>query len=509
MLENLLIGVQTVIVPINLAFILGGVIIGQVVGILPGLGPVVTIAVLLPFMYHLDATPALMALCGIYYGSQFGGAISSILVNAPGTESAVITCLDGYPMAKKGRAGEALATAAMSSFVGGIIATILFIALAQGLSKLIVSFGAPEYLALMIFALICIAGISEGSSKSKVFVSICMGLAVGTVGMDIVTGTPRFNYGSFMLMDGIDFVVVAIGLYAFAEVLKNLRKKDERTEESTIAVQDKVKISFKQMVKFIPLWIRQGIIGFVLGVFPGIGAGTSTPLAYMMERGIDRKNPNWGEGEPKGVAAPECSNNACSIGALVPMLTMGIPGSGTAAIMLSAMMVLGVTPGPTLIKTNPSLFWGLAVSFLVGSLILLVVNLPLVKYCIKIVQLPPTFLFMSVWILAIVGAFSCNNRIFDVSLIFIFSLLSLAMNAAKFPLSPFLIATLLGDMIEKNLNRTAVMCHRNIIEFVSRPYVAVLLVMCVLVLVLPPIIKKISAKKDAKIAQAAGNAAEQ
>ena len=353
MFSNLAMGFSVALTPLNFLFALCGVIIGQIVGILPGLGPIVTIAVLLPFTYNLDPVPALMAFSGIYYGSQFGGAISAILVNAPGTEAAIITAMEGYPMARKGKVGLALATAAISSFVGGIFGTVLLTVFSQQLASLVINFAAPEYLALMIFALICISGLTEGTTFPKCCMSICIGLMIGTVGLDKVTSTQRYTFGILNLYEGISFVILAIGMFAFAEVLRNLRRMKEH-EVQKIVIDDKVKISFKEWKRILPTQLRSSLSGFFIGVLPGVGSTTSTPLAYLTEKAIDPKG-DWGNGEIKGVAAGESSNNSCAMGALVPLLTMGIPGSGTTAIMLSAFMILGISPGPLLFTNQPDL----------------------------------------------------------------------------------------------------------------------------------------------------------
>lgn len=493
LLSNLLLGLSVAIKPMNLLFCFGGVMIGQIIGILPGLGPIVTIAVLLPFTYNLDTIPALMALSGIYYGSQFGGAISAILVNAPGTESAIITATEGYPMARKGQAGLALATAAVSSFTGGIIGAVLMVLLSEPLNIFVIKFAAPEYLALMIFAMICISGLTEGTTFLKCCMSICIGLMIGTIGMDTVTGNVRYTFGLIGLYEGISFVILAIGLFAFAEVLRNL-KRDAGDGFGKITITEKVTISFRQWAKLFPTQLRASISGFFIGVLPGVGSTTSTPLAYMMEKAID-KNGQWGKGEIKGVAAGESSNNSCAIGALVPLLSMGIPGSGTTAIMLSSFMILGVQPGPLLYIQQPDLAWGLIVSFFIGTTMLLIINLPLVKYCAKIVELPNEILFTSVLLLATVGAFSVSQRWFDVELMLIFSFLGLLFSKIKFPLTPCLVAMLLGDLMEANLARTVVICDHNVITYLSRPIVMFFTIAAIFVAAFPRVSRMIRHRK--------------
>lgn len=492
--SNLLMGLQVALTPINFLFAFGGVVIGQIVGILPGLGPIVTIAVLLPFTYNMDPTAAIMAFSGIYYGSQFGGAISAILVNAPGTEAAIITALEGYPMAKKGQAGKALATAAVSSFVGGIVGTVLLTLLSGPMTKMVIVFAAPEYLALMVFALVCISGFSENTTLSKCCFSICVGAAIGTIGLDGTTGTARLVFGNRNLYEGISFVILAIGMFAFAEVMRNLNRADSKHKKESIRVDGKVKLSFGELKNIFPTQIRSALSGFFIGVLPGVGSTTSTPLAYLAEKNLYKEG-NWGNGEIRGVAAGEASNNSCAMGALVPLLTMGIPGSGTTAIMLSAFMILGVQPGPLLFQNNPEMVWGLIASFFVGTCILLAINLPLVKYCVKIVQIPNDILFMSVLLLAVVGAYSVSQRFFDVRLMLFFGVVGLLFARFKFPLTPCLVSLLLSELIETNLARSVIICDHSVLQFVKRPVVALFLALSVLVIVGPRIYKQIRRKK--------------
>jgi putative tricarboxylic transport membrane protein len=487
-IKNLLMGFSVLLTPENMLYSFGGVLIGQIVGILPGLGSVIAIAVLLPFTYSLDPIPALVAFCGIYYGSQFGGAISSILINAPGTESAVMTTVDGYPMAKKGQAGRALGTAAISSFTGGMAGSILVVLLAGPLVQMIISFAAPEYLALMIFAMACITGMAEKSSQAKSIVAICTGLALGTIGLDVSFGAPRMTFGSLALYEGISFIILAIGVFAMAEVMRNVSnaKHNGLQRIHAMEVVGRVGISLKDWKLIIPTHIRCTLVGFFIGVLPGVGAATATPLCYSLEKKIiGEDNAEWGKGEIRGVAAPESANNSCAMGALMPLLTLGVPGSSSAAIMLTAFMILGIQPGPLLFQNHPDILWALLASFFIGNIMLLVINLPLVRYCVKLVQVPTELLFMSVWILAIVGSYAVGLRVFDVGMICILSVLGVVYGICKIPLAPMLVAILLGDMIEYYLAATIVLCRRSFVNFMSRPIVLLFLVLAVLVIVLP------------------------
>ncbi|KJS80685.1 MAG: hypothetical protein JM58_18455 [Peptococcaceae bacterium BICA1-8] len=496
LLSSLLMGFKVAMAPMNLLFATAGVIIGQIVGILPGLGPMVTIAVLLPFTYGLDPVPAIMAFAGIYYGSQFGGAISAILVNSPGTESAVITALEGYPMAKKGKAGLALATAAVSSFTGGTIGVIFLVLLSPLMIKVVLTFGAPEYFALMIFALACITGLSEGSTFPKTMFSICIGLGLAMIGMDPVSSSARMTFGIGQLFEGIDFIVLAIGMFAFAEVLKNLNKVNDTKPKEQVVIDSKVGITYKEWLYILPTTIRSAFIGFFIGVLPGVGTTTSSPLAYVFEKNLAKNKENFNKGEAKGVAAGESSNNAGAMGAMVPLLTMGIPGSGTTAIMLTAFMILGIMPGPLLFTEQPKLVWGLIASFFIGNFILLALNLPLVRYLVKILQVPNEILFTLVLLLATIGSYSLGMRTFDIWLVVIFGLMGHFLKRYKFPLAPVLVSLILGRMVENNFARSMAMSGKSINIFFSRPISVFLLVAAVAFLILPPIIGWIRKKRN-------------
>jgi putative tricarboxylic transport membrane protein len=490
--------------PELILYCFGGIVIGQVVGILPGLGAVVTIAVLLPFTYSLDPAAALIAFCGIYYGCMFGGAISSILVNAPGTEAAVMTAVEGYPMARRGEAGKALATAAISSFIGGMLGSIGVAALSTIVVKLIISFAAPEYLALLIFAMACITGMAEEASIAKTIFAIGSGLAIGTVGLDTSTGsTARMTFGNLDLYEGINFAIMAIGMFSLAEVFRNIAgiKIGGNHKTQTMEGGGRVGISLKDWKFIIPSQIRGTFVGFFIGVLPGVGAATSTPLSYAIERKIvGNKDTNWGKGEIRGVAVAESSNNACAMGALMPLLTMGIPGSSAAAIMLTAFMILGIQPGPLMMIQNPDVLWSIIASFFIGNVLLLIINLPLVRYCAKLVQLPTDLLFMAVYVLSIVGAYSIGMRVFDIGIIVILAVVSIIYGICKIPLAPMLVAILLGDMIEANLARTFILCNHNMGEFLARPFVLFFLGLSVLIILLPAMRSLIQKRRERQTA---------
>jgi putative tricarboxylic transport membrane protein len=402
-------------------------------------------------------------------------------------------------MARKGEAGRALGTAAVSSFTGGMLGSILLVILSGPLVKMVIYFAAPEYLALMVFAMACITGMAEEASQAKSIIAICTGLALGTIGLDPSVGAPRMTFGNMDLWDGISFIVLAIGVFAMAEVMRNVSsgKKDGLHGLQAMEVKGRVGISLKDWKFIIPTHIRSTAIGFFVGVLPGVGAATATPLCYSIEKKvIGEKNGQWGKGEIRGVAASESANNSCAMGALMPLLTLGVPGSSSAAIMLTAFMILGIDPGPLLFQKHPDILWGLIASFFIGNVILLVINLPLVKYCVKLIKIPSELLFMAVWILAVVGTYSVAFRVFDIGLICILSVLGIAYGICKIPLAPMLVAILLGRLIEYYLAATIILCRRSFTNFLSRPVVLVFIVLSVLVLVLPALRDRFSKKRN-------------
>jgi putative tricarboxylic transport membrane protein len=377
----------------------------------------------------------------------------------------------------------------ISSFLGGILGSIL-VAATTVVVKFIISFAAPEYLSLMIFAMACIAGMSEEASMAKTVFAIGTGLAISTIGLDASNGNPRMTFGILELYEGINFAVMAIGMFALAEVFRNVShtRRGGIFKYQTIEVAGRVGISFKDWMYILPTQLRATVIGFFIGVLPGVGAATASPLSYAFERKlIGEKNAKWGKGEIRGVASSETSNNACAMGALMPLLSMGIPGSSAAAIMLTAFMILGIQPGPLLFTQHPDILWTVIASFFLGNVILLIINLPLVRYCVKIVQMPTDLLFMAVYVLSIVGAYSFNMRIFDIGIIMILAIISIIFGVCKIPLAPMLVAILLGDMMEANLARTFILCNSSIKEFLARPVVLVFLALSVLVILLPAI----------------------
>ncbi len=479
----------------GLLFVLIGVTVGTIIGMIPGLGPITAIAVMIPITYGMDPAIALLLMAGVYYGAAYGGASSSILLNAPGTSEAVATTFDGYPMAKQGKAGKAMATAAIASFVGGTISIIFLTFLAPTLSKVAVSFGPPEYFALMLLGLTALSSLSEGSTI-KALISATIGFMIATVGIDSQTGTARFTFGSAHLLEGIDFLVLALGLFALAEVTSLIIFRKEKIAESSKI--GSLKLTKQDYKDIIPTMGRQSVLGFLIGVLPGAGGTIASFLAYVSEKKLS-KNPNaFGKGEIRGIAAPEAANNAASGGAFVPLLSLGIPGSGTTAVMLGALMVLGIQPGPLLMADHPDVFWGVIASMYIGNILLLVLNLPLIPYISKILRVPRPLLTSLVIVFCFIGVYGISFSTFDLFLLLGFGVLGYVMRLVHFPASPLLLAFILGGMMEQSFRQALTISNGSLSIFFTNP-IACILIIISLASFLVPILKTV--RKKTKVEQ--------
>ncbi|MDH5644219.1 MAG: tripartite tricarboxylate transporter permease [Gemmatimonadota bacterium] len=451
-LELLAGGFSVAIQPLNLMLAFGGVFVGTVVGMLPGVGPINAISILIPLIFAVDIPPqsALILLAGIYYGSQYGNSISTILLNVPGTASAVVTALDGYPMAKQGRAAEALASSAIASFVGGTLSVFGLVLFAPPLAKWAIKFGPAEYFALMVFAFVALSGMA-GKHGGKALVAVGIGLFLASVGVDPNSAVPRFTFGQLRLLDGMDFVVVVIGLFAVSEVLIGL----ETTGFGHYIHSEVGKVSqaVKKLKNTVGSMLRGSAIGFFTGVLPGAGGTVASFLAYSAEQKVLGEKGNLGEGDVRGVAAPEASNNAAATGAMIPLLTLGVPGSGTTAVMLGALIGLNVTPGPLMMEQRPEIFWGLAASMYIGNCFLLILNLPLVGLFVKILSVPRWLLMSAIAGFSFVAVYSVNNSTFDLVLMTGIGFLGYGLRKLEIPLAPIVLALVLGPIMEKNLRR--------------------------------------------------------
>ena len=463
----------------NLLFCLLGALLGTLIGVLPGIGPVATIAMLLPFTFTLSPIPALIMLAGIYYGAQYGGSTTAILVNMPGESSSVVTCLDGYQMARQGRAGPALAIAAIGSFIAGCFSTVLVAVFSAPLTSVAQSFGAAEYFSLMVFGLIAAVVLAQGSVL-KAVAMILVGLFLGLVGTDVNTGKQRFTFGVPELSDGIGFVPIALGIFGLAEIITNLSKPEERSILSQ-KIQGLMPTwaDFKQA---FPAIMRGTVLGSLLGVLPGGGAVLSAFASYTLEKKIAKDPSRFGKGAIEGVAGPESANNAGAQTSFIPLLTLGIPPNPVMALMIGAMMIHGIQPGPQVMTKQPDLFWGLVASMWVGNLMLLVINLPMIGMWVRLLSVPYRLLFPAILLFCCIGVYSLNNSAFEVGLTALFGLLGYFFLKTGCEGAPLLLGFVLGPMMEENLRRALLLAHGDATVFLTRPISLGLLVLSALLL---------------------------
>jgi len=490
LLSNLALGFQTTLSPYNLFYCFLGVLIGTLIGVLPGIGPVQTIAILLPATFALPAVTALIMLAGIYYGAQYGGSTTSILVNVPGEASSVVTCMDGHQMALQGRAGAALTVAALGSFVAGSFATLLLAVLAIPLSELAFKFGPAEYFSLMVFGLIGSIVFASGSAIKAVGM-VVLGLLLGMVGTDITTGTHRFYFGIPELADGLGFVPLAMGLFGISEIIKSL----ERTEKREV-LKSKIMglwLSKKDVKEASPAVVRGTLTGSLLGILPGGGVILASFISYMVEKKISRDPESFGKGNIRGVASPESANNAASQTCFVPLLTLGIPSNVILAMMAGAMIIHGIQPGPRVITSNPSLFWGVIVSMWIGNLMLVILNLPLIGVWVKLLSVPYRLLYPAILLFCCIGIYSVNNNTFDIGLTALFGLLGYTFAKLECEPAPLILGFVLGPMMEENLRRGMLISRGDPSIFFTRPLSLAFLIMALAMLVviaLPAVHKK-------------------
>ncbi|WP_077302137.1 tripartite tricarboxylate transporter permease [Virgibacillus pantothenticus] len=480
-LEGLWQGFQVAFSLEGIFFVFIGVTIGTLIGMLPGLGPITAIAIMIPMVYGMDPTIAMVLMAGVYYGAVFGGSTSSILLNAPGVSGTVATSFDGYPMAQQGKAGKALAIAAIASFTGGTISIILLMLFAPTLAQVAVSFGPVEYFALMFMGLIAISSLSDGSAI-KALISGVLGFMAVTIGIDAQTGTPRFTFGNSNLLEGIDFLVVALGLFALAEVAFLIKHRNHVGKTQNIGSLKLTKRDFKEMTG--PL-LRHSPLGFILGVLPGAGATIASFISYMTEKRFSKKPEEFGKGSVKGLTAPETSNNAATSGAFVPLLSLGIPGSGTTAIMLGALLVLGINPGPLLFQDHPEVFWGVVASMYVGNVFLLVLNLPFIPYIAKILKIPRPLLISLIIMFCMIGVYSISFNIFDLYLLLAFGLVGYLFRLFAFPAPPFILAFILGGMMEQSLRQALTISNGDFMILVESPIAIGLFILSILSFAFP------------------------
>jgi putative tricarboxylic transport membrane protein len=479
----LLHGFSIALTPFNILWGLIGVILGTFIGVLPGVGPALTVAMLLPLTVKLDPTGALIMFAGIYYGAMYGGSTTTILLNTPGESASIATALEGNLMAKNGRAGPALATSAIGSFVAGTIATVLVTMLAPLVIEVALKFGPAEYFALMVFAFTTVSAVI-GSSTVRGLTSLFLGLFLGTIGIDGQTGQSRFAFGVPELLDGIDVVVVAVGLFAVGEALY-VAAYSSRLEEKIEQLKGSLWMSKEDWKRSWPAWLRATVIGFPFGSIPAGGAEIPTFLSYATEKKLTKYPQEFGKGAIEGVAGPEAANNASVTGALVPLLTLGIPTSATAAILLSAFQNYGIQPGPLLFQSQADLVWGLIASLYIGNVLLLILNLPLVGIWVKVLTIPLPLLYAGILVFATLGAYSLHQSVVDLLTLYVFGLLGFVMRRWDIPVAPAIIGLILGPLAETQFRRALAISQGDLSVFITQPISATVLAVSVLLLIVP------------------------
>ena len=487
--SNLALGFETALSAQNLLYAFIGCLLGTLIGVLPGLGPSTTIAMLLPITYTLPPVSALIMLAGIYYGAQYGGSTPAILVNLPGESSSVVTAIDGYQMARKGRAGAALATAGISSFLAGCFATLVLAAFATPMAELAFNFGPAEYFSLMVLGLVGAVVLASGSLV-KAIGMILLGLVLGLVGTDVNSGVARYSFDIPELTDGINFVAVAMGLFGFAEIISNVEQREHReTFTNKVTNLFPTADDFRRM---LPAAARGTGLGTMLGILPGGGATLSAFAAYTLEKKLSKRSEEFGHGAIEGVAGPEAANNAGAQTSFVPLLTLGIPSNVVMALMVGAMTIHNIQPGPQVMTSNPDLFWGLIASMWIGNAMLIVLNLPLVGVWVKLLKVPYRYLYPAILVFCCIGVYSINNNTFDVFVTAFFGILGYAFMRCGMEPAPLLLGFVLGPMMEENLRRALLLSRGDFSTLVTRPLSASLLVatLVLLVIVALPAIKK-------------------
>ncbi|PLR66506.1 MULTISPECIES: tripartite tricarboxylate transporter permease [Bacillaceae] len=494
-LEYLLQGFQSALIWYNILFAFAGVLIGTAVGVLPGIGPMSGVALLIPVTASMTgglppeqaATSAIILLAGVYYGAMYGGSTTSILLNTPGESSSVVTTLDGYQMAKKGRAGSALSIAAIGSFFAGIVTLIALILLAKPLSNVAIKFGPAEYFSLMLLGIAAVSSLA-GKSVTKALIMTIAGLLLATIGVDNVSGVARFTFDFPWLYQGIEFLTIAVGLFALGEVFKTILEKEE--EDAEIAKIKNILPSKEELKESAGPIARGSFLGFFIGILPGAGATLASFFSYIMEKKISKDPSKFGKGAIAGVAAPESANNAASGGAMIPLLTLGIPGSGTTAILMGAFMMYNIQPGPLLFEDHPQVAWGLIASMFIGNIMLLVLNMPLVKVFAKIIQTPKKYLIPLIIAISIFGVYAVQVSVYDLLLLLACGILGYFLTKNDYPIAPLVLGLVLGPMIENNMRRALTISNGDYSIFFTRTLSVTFLILTALWLIVPVLMKK-------------------
>ena len=489
-ISNLSVGFAIAFSPINLLVVTLGVIVGTLIGALPGIGPVAGLSILIPLVFGMDPTSAMILMCGIYYGCMYGGTITSVLMNVPGESSSLMTCLDGYAMAQQGRAGPALTIAAIASFIAGTFSVVMLTVLAPPIANYALNFGPPEYFALMLLGLSAITGLT-GKSRAKGYAMGFLGLALATIGLDPIDGTQRYTFGHLELMDGIGFLPVAVGMFGLGAVMTMIEKPVQlQIMKTTLREMLITKQDLKDSA--MPI-VRGSIIGFLVGVLPGAGATIATFLSYTVEKQLSRTPERFGTGMIAGVASPEAANNASTGGAMVPLLTLGIPGSGTTAVLLGVLTLFSLQPGPLLFTKNPDFVWGLIASMYIGNVMLLVLNIAFVPAFVAVLRVPYNLLAALIAIFCLVGVYSVNYSVLDLWLMLGFGLIGYFAQKLDYPLAPLVLALVLGGLMEVSLRQSIKMSQGDLTTFFTRPLAATIMAI-VIVIVAWPALRRIGGK---------------
>lgn len=482
--DALLAGFAAALDPSILLYGFIGCFLGTLVGVLPGIGPALTIALLLPLTYKVPAVGMFVIFGGVYYGAMYGGSTTSILLNTPGESATMMTALEGNKMARNGRAGAALATAAIGSFVAGTIATIALTFFAPLVVDFAFQFGPAEYFSFMVLSLVAVTAVL-GNSLVRGLVSLSLGLLLGLVGIDLQTGQPRFTFGHVELLDGLEVITAVVGLFAVGEALFLAWQGRESSKPEVLKVSDRLFLSKADFKRSWKPWLRGSLLGFPIGAMPAGGAELPTLLSYYTEKKLSRHPEEFGKGAIEGVAGPEAANNASAAGVLMPLLTLGIPTSATAAIILTAFESYGLRPGPSLFTEQGALVWTLIASLYIGNVILLVLNLPLVSLWVKLLKIPPPWLYAGIIIISVAGVYGSSNSVFEVGILFLFGLLGYCFRRFEFPMAPLIIGMILGPMAETSLRQALVISMGDYSTFLTRPISAVILAISAILLLLP------------------------
>ncbi len=490
MIEGILAGLMTVLTPINLLMVFVGCVAGTFIGMLPGLGPISAIALMIPITYGFDPASGMILMAGVYYGAIFGGSTSSILINAPGVAGTVATAFDGYPMAKRGHAGKALAIAAYSSFSGGTIAAVFLLIAAPALATVALSFQSADYFALMVFGLTAVSAFTGRGQFLKALMMAVLGLMLATVGQDVTSDIDRFTFGIIDLLDGFSFLLVAMATFALSEALMMVLKRERISDAARAATRGRLgslKLNRDEVKEMAPVIGRSSVLGFLIGVLPGAGATIASFLAYGMERNIApaKKKQEFGRGSIRGLSAPETANNAACSGSFVPLLTLGIPGSGTTAVMLGALIGFGVQPGPQLFVDRPEVFWSVIISMYFGNVILLVLNLPLIPYIARLLTIPSNILVPLILFFSLIGVYLVSFNTFDIHLMVGFAAAAVVLRLMGFPMAPLILAFVLGRMLEENLRRALIIYDGSVSFLWERPICLVIMLITLVILTMP------------------------